>query len=113
MNLFHRRIQNKNRASSALLVVLFAVVLATVIILALLTGAQLEKQSAFYYRERVRADLLAQGGVEHAIGLLRTTMGAIDSTNETVMIAPGRIMYFSDYAGVTTEFGPIELSSGD
>ena len=89
MNLAAHRARRRHKSSSALIVVLFAMMLATLIIVAIMTGAQIERQTAFYYEERSRADTLAQGGLEQAIGLLRTGMG---STNASWVSGPGLLM---------------------
>jgi hypothetical protein len=111
MNLSLRRLQYRHQASSALVIVLFVVVLVTLMILALMTGAKFERQSAFYYKERVRADALAQGGVEQAIGLLRTAMG---STTNGWVSGPGLMVSttYNTNNGTFSIGSPFPLSSG-
>ncbi len=100
----------KPRASSALIVVLLAVVLATLIILAILSGAQLERQTAYYYAERMRADALAQSGLQQAVGLLWSNM----RTNEFWVTGPGRLMTatYSTTSPFVTYSSSLDLSSG-
>ena len=89
MMFFLYRVRRGGQNSSALVMVLLAIVLATVMVLAIMAGAQVERQTAFYYEERTRADALAQSGLDHAVGLLRTTMGG---TNQSAQIGPGQIV---------------------
>jgi len=107
MNLSRQRIRYRNQASSALVIVLFAVVLATVIILAIMTGAQLERQTSFYYQERIRADIFAQSGLENAIGLLRTGMG---NASQSWVSGPGRMVTVT-YSASGQSYTTNDLSS--
>ncbi len=100
----------RRQASSALVIVLFAILLATIMILALMTGAKLEQRSAFYYLERMRADTLAQSGIDHAIGLLRSGMGG---TNQSWISGPGYMVTVTYNSNAAPTYGtPIALSSG-
>lgn len=100
----------RGRESSALIVVLLAVVLATVMILAILTGAQLERQTAYYYAERMRADALSQAALQQAVGVLWSNMG----TNVFWVTGPGRIMpvTYSSTSPYVSYGTPVDLSSG-
>ncbi len=97
----------RKRGGSALVIVLCAIVLASVMVLTVLVGARLERQSAHYHAERTRAEAMAQSAFAQAVSLLRS---ATDGTN-TWLSEPGRIVPVT--FGSTTPYGtPVDLFSG-
>ena len=98
--------RKKNRAV-ALVVVLSVVVILTLIVVSLTVAMRMERQAAFYFSERARADLLAREGVEMSKIILSDAYG---DTNNYVVSMPGRLMVTSNGAnGAWTE---VNLVSG-
>ncbi len=109
MNFITQRAYERRTASSALIVVLFAVALATIILVAIMTTATLERQTAFYYKERSRADTFAQAGLFQAVGLLRTSIGA---SNAWWICSPGYMVTMTPNSSGGVTYSSSALYSG-
>lgn len=95
--------KNRNRAM-ALVVVLSVVVILSLIVVSLTVAMRMERQAAFYFSERSRADLLVKEGVESAKMILADSLG---DTNKYVVSMPGRLMVLANGSWET-----VNLSSG-
>lgn len=97
--------RKKNRAV-ALVVVLSVIVILTIIVISMAVAMRLERQAAFYFSERSRADLMAREGVEMAKILLNDAF----ATNNFAVSMPGRLLVVrGENPGAWTN---VELSSG-
>lgn len=91
----------------ALVVVLSVVVILSLIVVSLAVAMRMERQAAFYFSERARADFMAREGVEMAKVLLSDTLG---DTNNYVVSMPGRLMVISN--GANGSWRTVDLASG-
>jgi len=98
-------IKKKKSRAMALVVVLSVVVILSLIVVSLTVAMRMERQAAFYFSERSRADLLVKEGVEMVKMLLSDSMG---STNNYVVSMPGRLMVLTNgvWEAVNLASGP-------
>lgn len=100
--------RKKNRAV-ALVVVLSVVVILTLIVVSLTVAMRMERQAAFYFSERSRADFMAREGVEMAKIILSDNLG---DPNNYVVTMPGKFMVTNRISGggwtsVSLASGPV------
>lgn len=78
----------KNNRAAALIIVLIVILFLSIIVVSLSVAMRMERQAAFYFSERSRADLMAAEGVEMAKILLNQAF----DTNNYVVSGPGRLV---------------------
>lgn len=106
-------IRRKRNRAVALVVVLSVVVILTLIVVSLTVAMRMERQAAFFFSERSRADFMAREGVEMAKIILSDSLG---DTNNFVVTMPGQLMIVTnrttgDWTSVSLASGPVPTTS--
>lgn len=79
---YFQPLEKKRRAGSALIVALWVMIILAMLIGAFAFDMQIESGITSYYRKRMKAQALAQGGVEYAMFLLKQSFDAQNTESE-------------------------------